>query len=462
MRLMKDGVAMKNSDLTEGRISSHFKSIAVPASIGFLFNTLFNVVDSIYAGRLGTDALAGMAISFPIFFLVISLSSGLGNASTALAAISIGKKDSKSFHQLLYNSIFIALIVGIIVPLLSPLYLKPMFALAGAEGDVLAIGLDYTRMIIYGTIFFVLNFVINGLLYAQGNTKPFRNYLIIGFFANLILDPLFIFGWFGLPNLGATGIALATVLVQMFGTIYLGYHLYKSSLFKKEELKASSLSWETNKDILRQGIPSSLNNATIALGVFIINYFVVLYAGSDTVAAYGVSMRIEQLALIPTIGINVAVLTIVGQNFGAKNIDRIIETRRKGMLYGVIIMLIGTIVIVPLAPYLIRIFDTNEAVVRAGTIYLRIEAIAFTTYIFLNVNVSVLQGIKKPKFAVVIGVYRQILPLGIFILLGTTLKMGVYGVWWGIVLINWSAVFISVVYTNKELKKLKLTMNDDL
>ena len=323
MRLMKDGVAMKNSDLTEGRISSHFKSIAVPASIGFLFNTLFNVVDSIYAGRLGTDALAGMAISFPIFFLVISLSSGLGNASTALAAISIGKKDSKSFHQLLYNSIFIALIVGIIVPLLSPLYLKPMFALAGAEGDVLAIGLDYTRMIIYGTIFFVLNFVINGLLYAQGNTKPFRNYLIIGFFANLILDPLFIFGWFGLPNLGATGIALATVLVQMFGTIYLGYHLYKSSLFKKEELKTSSLSWETNKDILRQGIPSSLNNATIALGVFIINYFVVLYAGSDTVAAYGVSMRIEQLALIPTIGINVAVLTIVGQNFGAQKYERI-------------------------------------------------------------------------------------------------------------------------------------------
>jgi len=448
---------MKNSDLTVGSINSHFKRIAIPASIGFLFNTLFNVVDSIYSGQLGTEALAGMAIAFPIFFLILSISSGLGNGATALAAIAIGEKNKKAFHYLAYNAIVLSIIVGIILPFLAPFVLEPLFALSGAKGEVLQVGLDYTTMIMYGSVFFILNFVLNGLLNAQGLTKPFRNYLIIGFFANLLLDPLFILGWFGLPELGVSGIALATVLVQMFGSIYLFLNLIKSLHFDKSEFKTSKLSRQTIKEILQQGIPSSLNTATIAIGVFIINYFVLLYGGDETVAAYGVSMRIEQIALIPTIGLNIAVLSIVGQNFGANNFSRIFETYKKGMLYGVIIMLIATVIIVPLAPYLIMIFDTSEGVVNAGKTYLRIEAFAFTTYIFLNISVSILQGIKKPKFAVVIGVYRQIIPLVIFYFLGTILDWGIYGVWWGIVFINWSAVFIILIYTKKQLSELKKT-----
>ena len=331
-----------------------------------------------------------------------------------------------------------------------------MFGLAGASGDVLQVGLDYTRTILFGTVFFVLNFVLNGLLNAQGNTKPFRNYLIIGFFANLLLDPLFIKGWFGMPMLGASGVALATVIVQAFGSVYLAYHLYKSNYVDIKLFKETTYSFETVKNLMRQGIPSSLNNATIALGVFIINYFVVLYGGSDTVAAYGVAMRIEHLALLPTIGLTVAVLTIAGQNFGAKNLNRIIEVGKKATIYGVAIMLLGTLIIVPLAPWLISLFDSSSTVVEAGTRYLRIEAFAFTTYIFLNVCVSILQGIKKPKFGMYIGIYRQIIPIGIFYLFGTIFGMGILGVWWGIVLINWSAVIISIVYTRTQLKKLEV------
>jgi len=445
---------MRSNDLTSGSLPGHIKRIAIPASIGFFFNTMFNVVDSFYAGQLGTDALAGLALSFPIFFLIIAISGGVGNGTSALSAIAIGKDNLKDYHQLALNAVVLALFIGILFGITAPLTVEPLFRLIGASGDSLRQGVSYTQTIFYGTVFFTLNFTFNGLLNSQGNTKPFRNYLIVGFFLNLILDPLFIFGWFGLPALGTRGVALATIVVQALGSVYLFFEVSKSEAFDWVMLKESRLSKTTIKDLLRQGIPAALNSATIALGVFVINYFVLLYGGDTTIAAYGVSLRIEQLILLPTIGLNIAVLAIVGQNFGAGHLDRILEVRKLTTKYGIVIMSLGMVIVLLFASPLIQIFDRSPAVVDAGVTYLRIATLVFIAYIPLNISVSVLQGIKKPNFAIYIGVFRQLLPFAIFYTLGTVLGLGVLGVWYGIVLINWIAVAISLWYTNRELKKI--------
>ena len=450
---------MKKYDLTEGSILSHVQAIAIPASVGFFFNTMFNVVDSIYAGQLSTDALAGLSLSFPIFFLIIAIGSGIGNGTSTLSAIAIGKKDIQEYHQLARNSLLMASFVGVALIFLAPFIIEPLFKLTGAEGASLALGVAYTQTIFYGSLFFLLNFALNGLLASQGNTKPYRNYLIIGFFMNLILDPLLIFGWFGLPALGNVGGALATVIVQFFGTIYLTYRWTKSELFDLSMLKTAFASLSTIKELLKQVIPSSLNSATIALGIFIINYYVLFYGGSQTIAAYGAAVRIEQLVLLPTLGLNVAVLSIVGQNFGAGNFQRIMQARALVTKVGVAIMLFGVVLIYPASPYLIQIFNGDPVVIQAGTTYLRIEVFAFLTYVFLNMNISVLQGIKKPNFALWIGMFRQFLPFVLFYFLGTTLNMGILGVWWGIVIINWTAVGITLLYTKSQLKKLELRMS---
>ena len=445
---------MRSNDLTSGSLPGHIKRIAIPASIGFFFNTMFNVVDSFYAGQLGTDALAGLALSFPIFFLIIAISGGVGNGTSALSAIAIGKDNLKDYHQLALNAVVLALFIGILFGITAPLTVEPLFRLIGASGDSLRQGVSYTQAIFYGTVFFTLNFTFNGLLNSQGNTKPFRNYLIVGFFLNLILDPLFIFGWFGLPALGTRGVALATIVVQALGSVYLFFEVSKSEAFDWVMLKESRLSKTTIKDLLRQGIPAALNSATIALGVFVINYFVLLYGGDTTIAAYGVSLRIEQLILLPTIGLNIAVLAIVGQNYGAGHLDRILEVRKLTTKYGIVIMSLGMVIVLLFASPLIQIFDRSPAVVDAGVTYLRIATLVFIAYIPLNISVSVLQGIKKPNFAIYIGVFRQLLPFAIFYTLGTVLGLGVLGVWYGIVLINWLAVAISLWYTNRELKKI--------
>ena len=449
---------MKKSDLTVGSISSHIKRIAIPTSIGFLFNTLFNVVDTIFAGQISTDALSGLTLSFPIFFIIIAIASGFGNGLTALISVALGKKEIHDFHKLILNALLISGVFGILFIFVLPNIISPLFEFAGASGAALQFGLDYTQTIFIGAIFFLLNFVFNAILSSQGNTKPFRNYLVIGFFLNLILDPLFILGWFGLPELGTQGVALATILVQAFGSIYMGYHVLKSELFDIKKMTFKDSSPKVMKDIFVQGIPSSLNLAAIAIGVFIINYYVLLYGGDVSVASYGAALLIQQVALLPSLGLNVAIITIIGQNLGANQFDRMNETKKTALKMGLFLVITGGLVVFIFAPQLMSIFNSNPDVISIGARYLRIDTIGFMTYLIINVNTSVLQGIKKPLFALIIGIVRQLLPLIVFPLLGTTFQLGLDGVWIGIVIINWLATFVLIIVTNIIFKNIKKTM----
>ncbi len=446
------------AELSTSSINAQLRTIAVPAAIGFLFSTLFNVVDSFFAGQIGTDAIAGMTLAFPVFFLLLSLAAGMGNAVNALASIALGKNDKQRFGGVVIHGVVIALALGIIVPLIAPYLARGVFALQGAEEQAQQYALRYVRTVMIGFVFFMLNFTFNGALYAQGNSKPFRNFLIVASVVNIVLNPIFIYGVWIIPPLDTAGIALATVLVQMGGTVYLFFKLKNSPNVGWHFIKTLRVKVALVGELLRQGLPASMNNATIALGVFVINFYVQFYGGTDTLAAYGIATRIEQLALVPTIGLNVAVIAIVGRNFGAERMDNIYLTWKKAIKAGLMIMAGGLLVIVPFAPLLIGIFDSTPAVVSAGSRYLRIEALAFLSYVFLNVTVSLLQGVKKPSFALYIGMYRQILPLGLFYLLGTIAGLGIDGVWWGIVIINWSAVAISLLYASKILGRIGLQL----
>lgn len=440
-------------DLTKGSIRTHIRRIAIPASVGMLFNTLFNIVDTIYAGNIGTNALAGMSLSFPVFFIVISLAIGIGTGATALLSNALGSKDKSMFHMYGYNAFALGILITVIITVFGPIYIAPfLMNFMGGAPETIQYGLDYINLIFYGSVFFIVNMILNAMLSSQGDTKSYRNVLIIGFILNLILDPLFILGWFGLPQLGTQGVALATVIVQAIGTVYLVYRLWNSEEFDRTELPNCSISLSVWKELMVQGIPAILNMMTIALGVFVINYYVVRLGGDATIAAYGAAVRIEQLALLPALGLNTAALTLTGQNYGAKEFGRIQEVYKKTLFYAVLIMVIAMIVIYPTAGFWIRIFNKDPEVIEAGIKYLRIEYICFTTYVLMNISISVLQGLKRPAIAIYIGLYRQIvMPVLLFYLLGYTLDMGVLGVWWGVVVINWTAAIFVLVFTRVKL-----------
>ena len=443
-------------DYTQGNLKKQLITMAIPVSVGFFFNTMFNVVDTFYAGKLSTEALAGMSLSFPVFFLLIAIVSGISTGFSVLLSIASGKKDEREVKILTANGMFLIVLISFVISiagfLISPILLQAL----GAQGETLNQGTIYVQAIYVGAIFFGINFGINALLSSRGVTKPYRNFLVIGFFMNLVLNPLFIFGPFGLPRLGTFGVALATIIIQIVGNFYLHVQCKKILNLSLRSFSLKLFSFKSQFAIISQGFPASLNMLTIAIGIFVINYFIYQFGDDSAIAGYGVALRIEQLALLPALGLNTAALTIAAQNFGAQNYNRIRETYKEGIKIGVLIMTLGMIIIFPLASFLVGIFNDDPRVVFEGTRYLRIEFLAFNAYIILNIGLSILQAIKKPHYALWIGLYRQIImPFLLFNLFGIILGWGLVGIWWSIVLTTTTGALACLFIVKFELGKLK-------
>lgn len=431
------------------------KKIAVPASIGFFFNTMYNVVDTYFGGLVGTEAVAALSLSFPVFFSIIAIGGGISQGTTALIANALGEGDIHKARLYISQSLSFGFILSVILTIVG-LKISPfLFGVLGAEGSYLEIALKYMNVILLGAVFFMLTFVLNSGLTARGDTKTFRNYLILGFFLNAVLDPWFLYGGLGVPALGIAGIAWATVVVQIIGFIYLLYVANREGLVVKEcwhELvPRKKLYWE----IAAQGFPASLNMMTVALGIFVITYYVSKF-GSSAVAAYGIATRVEQMAVLPNIGLNLATLTLVGQNFGAKKYLRVVATIKTALKYGLFIVSIASGIVFLFPRVLMKIFTEDQEVIAIGVGYLKIAALMYMAYIVLYIAVSALQGMKRPLYGLAIGISRQIIgPMIIFAFFVDTLELGITGVWWGIFIITWGAAGITLIYLRGVIGKLK-------
>jgi putative MATE family efflux protein len=441
-------------ELTRDPIPGLIRRIAMPASIGFFFNTMYNVVDTYYGGLISTQALAALSLSFPVFFVVIAMGSGISTGSTALIANALGSGRKDKGKLLAAQAISFGMMVAIILTVAGILASPLLFSLLGASGQYLDDAVAYMSVIFLGSVFFMTSHVLNAGLGAMGDTRTFRDFLVAGFFMNLVLDPWFVFGGLGIPALGLTGVAWATVLIQAIGTVYMTYKVCKRGLLCMDSFTMMRPRKRPYLEIAKQGFPASLNMMTVALGIFIIIFFVSWF-GNEAVAAYGVATRIEQIALLPTIGLNIAALSLCGQNRGAGRFDRVAETVGLTIRYGLLVMIPGVFAVFLFAEPLMAFFTTSSAVIAIGSNYLRIAAFIFWGYVILFTSVSALQGIKRPLYAVWIGLYRQIAgPALLFHLLATVLGWGLYGIWWGIFILVWTSTIITILYTRHAIKSL--------
>lgn len=425
--------------------------IALPMSIGMFFNTMFNVVDTFCAGWLGTEALAALSLSFPVFFFVFAFGSGIAQGTTALLSNSLGGGNAKDARRVFAQALLFVIIAGVILSFIGWMAAPWLFRQLGAEGGYLGTALAYMNVILAGGVFVLLPMVINAALSAEGNTLPYRNFLIAGFIANLLLNPLFVLGWMGLPKMGVGGIALATVIVQIGGGLYLWAQVMKSETHRGLRLHDLKPDLVILRQIAGQAIPAALNMLTIAVGVFVITWYVKNF-GQEAVAAIGIATRIEQIVLMPSIGLNAAVLSIVGQNYGAGHHHRVREAWITNVKYGALMMIVGGLLIVLTRGLAMRIFTDDPIVIAHGRDYLLSASLTLAAYPVLFVTVFALQGLKRPIYGLWIGIYRQLLaPIIVFHTLTFTLGWGLWGIWWGVCLVTWSAAIFSFVWGWKKI-----------
>ncbi|MDF2379180.1 MAG: MATE family efflux transporter [Candidatus Gracilibacteria bacterium] len=442
--------------LTQDHIPDLIWKIAVPASVGMFFQTMYNLVDTYFAGQISADALAGLSMSFAPFLLVISLGIGINQGANALISNALGAGSTRKASLYQVQAIGLAFLSSIALSFVGWQYSEEIFRIMGGEGEALSNGLEYISAIWKGAWVMVLVSVANSGLLAQGNTKINRNALVVGFFVNIGLDPLLMYGWGPIPAFGIAGIAWATIVIQFFVLLYILWKLIKSPLMKYFSKGDCRPNWKIAGEIAHQGFPASLNMMMVSVGIFIITSYVGRF-GTEAIAAFGSAMRIEQIVLLPAIGLNFSALSITGQNFGAGFFKRIKEVYKISMAYGAGLMIPGGVLVYFASPYMMGIFTDNQEVIRIGVEYLRVDAFVLPAYIILFLSLSVLQGLKRPLYGVFVTLARQIAaPLSIFPITVGMMGLGMYGIWWGIAGIVWTAALVTVSYTmwafSKDLK----------
>ncbi len=307
--------------------------------------------------------------------------------------------------------------------------------------------LDYMNFILYGAVFFMIVFFVNALLNSVGDTKSLRNALIFSTFLNIGLDYFFVMHF----NMNVKGIAFATVISEIVTMLYLIYKLKQTKLWFS--LKAFTYDVKIMKAILKQGIPPSVNMFMMALGMYIITYFVASF-GKEAVAAFGIAMRIEQIFLMPIVGLNIAVLAIMAQNNGAKAYERIEPTLRLGIRYGWVISTIGVSAFLLFAEHFAALMTSDVLVIEQTALYLRVCGVASYAFVVIFIYIAMLQGIARPAVIVPVSIYRQIIaPVLLFSLLAW-FGFGILSLWIGLDIIIFSSALFLCWYGEKKLRAL--------
>ena len=395
----------KKINLQKDPIWSLLRKVTIPASIGSLFQTFYNLVDTWFAGRISAEAIGAIAKSFPIYFTIIAVGVGIGAATNALIGNSIGEKKLRIASLYIAQSIIFALVISILVTLFGLNASNFLLGVMGSNAQGIALTREYLDIIFYGTFIVMVQISLNGTLNAQGDTKSYRNVLIFSFFLNIFLNPLFIWGYGIIPAFGIAGLAIATVISQSFGTIYLAYKVNSCEIRKYLKLECFIPKIELIKTLTKQSLPVMFSMLFIGVGIFNILYFIGQF-GDLATAGYGAALRVEQVFLLPVIGLNTAVLSIGGQNFGAKNYNRIRELYTKALVFGSSFMVLAGIILFFGAEFFVSQFTDNSIAIIHGVIYLKVAALIGPIYPVFFITTAVFQAVKKPLYSLYLSILR--------------------------------------------------------
>ena len=416
------------ANLTEGAVGRTLIKLTIPMFLAILAMVVFNLVDTAFVGRLGTEELAAISFTFPVVLVINSLAGGLGVGASAVISQAIGKGDRYRVQRLTTDSLGLSVMVVVVFVSIGLVTIDPLFRLLGATPEVLPLIRQYMTLWYIGVIFVVIPMVGNAAIRATGDTRTPATIMMVAAGINIILDPILIFGLGFFPGLGIAGAALATVIAR---AITLGASLWvlvrreRMVIWSRPKLKEVWASW---KQVLYIGLPAAGTNVLVPISAAIITGMVAAY-GPEAVAALGVGTRVESLALGVIMALASVLTPFVGQNWGAGCLDRVrlsaSYVQRFALLWGVLLF----ILLIAFGRSVALIFSDDAVVVATLIDYLRIVPLSYGLLGLLMLATATLNALNRPLQAALLTLLRLFLLYVPLALLGSALfgLRGIFG-----------------------------------
>lgn len=403
-------------------------TMSIPMMISMLVQALYNVVDSMFVARLSENALTAVSLAFPAQNLMIAVGTGTGVGVNALLSKSLGEKNFQRANQTANNAIFLAFCSYAVFAILGFFFARTFFLLQTDIPDIVDYGTSYLTICCICSFGSFWQIIFERLLQATGQTIYTMITQGLGAIINIIMDPILIFGLFGFPKMGVAGAAAATVLGQIVAML-LGLFL---NLTKNKEIQLDIRLLRPNGSVIRQiysvGIPSIIMVAISSVMTFGMNKILIAFTSTAT-AVFGVYFKLQSFVFMPVFGLNNGMVPIIAYNYGAKKPDRLTKTIKLGILYAVIIMLLGFLIFHLFTDKLLLLFNASDYMLEIGIPALRIISLSFLLAGFGVVTSSVLQSLSHGLFSLMVSLIRQLVVLlPTAFLLSFTGKLNL--VWW--------------------------------
>lgn len=425
-------------------------TMSLPMIISMLVQALYNIIDSIFVAQISEDALTAVSLAFPVQNLMIAVATGTGVGINALLSRSLGEKKYDKVNKIAQNGILLALLSSIVFAIAGIFGSRLFFETQTKDPEIIKFGIDYMMIITVASVGVFMQVTFERLMQSTG--KTIFNMVIQGTGAiiNIILDPILIFGWFGLPKMEVAGAALATVIGQIIAAL-LGVFLNQK--FNKEihvTLNGFTPCKKTIGAIYQIGIPSILMQSIGSVTTFGMNNILLMFH-STAATVFGVYFKLQSFIFMPVFGLTNGVIPIVAYNYGARNKKRIYQTLKLSTILAMSIMFLGMLVFQFFPVPLLKLFDASEKMLKVGVPALRAISLSFVFAGFCIVSSSVFQALGNGVYSLIMSVARQlvvILPVA-YIFART---LGLHMVWYSYPIAEIVSVLICIVMLRRILK----------
>jgi len=423
-------------------------ALAAPVAVAMFVQTMYNIVDTAFVGRLGAASIAALTFAFPIFFILISLNSGLGVGINSIISRRLGAKNKEEAENAAAHGILMTLTFAGAVYFLGRLMLEPLYSLFGAAPDVRALSTSYMTIILLAVFFMFPAYAMNSIFAAQGDTRTPMIIQTTGFVLNTILDPIFIYPL----KFGVRGAAIATD-IALGVTFFVYIYFLRKKSYLRVRFRRFRFSFAIFREIIRVGAPASLMMLTMSIYVMFLNRFMGHF-GTDYVAAFGLATRLESFVSLPIFALSISLLTLVGMFYGAKRSDLVKSISRYGLGIGVLAAVAVGVIFFAFPVLFLKLFTRDRLILMIGASYLRVDVLTFPTMAVAMIASRILQGMGMGLPGFIINALR------IFFVAVPLAYVFVFHLGYGFLSIAWAMVAGGVTATVLALFWMELKFRD--